>query len=164
MRATHLFFIGFRSGVKLARIGQAFFVKKFTLASQVIWETALDSFILQKLGAGKYMEIEMNDDLNTIFPQKRPHNTYLWEYNSSEAVASIPKDVVDWLLVEIWDADIVNEAYPETSLGIQAAFILRDKNIVDLDGQLENKNKIWIVNLIHLFALIHFYLFSAIDL
>jgi len=76
----------------------------------------------------------MNNDLNAILPLDQPYSAYPWEYFGTESVASIPPNVVDWVLVEVRDADTVFDATPATSLGGQAAFILQDGSIVDLDG------------------------------
>ncbi|MCD4684020.1 MAG: hypothetical protein K8R86_12115, partial [Bacteroidales bacterium] len=84
---------------------------------------------------GPFNGTTMNADLNNILPIEQPYNVYPWEYNGGENVASIPNsDIVDWLLVEFRDAADVNSATSATSLGGQAAFILRDGSIVDLNG------------------------------
>jgi uncharacterized protein (TIGR02145 family) len=84
---------------------------------------------------GPFNGTDMNADLNSILPLDQPYNIYPWEYNGGESVTSIPNtDVVDWLLVEFRDAPDAASATSATSLGGQAAFILKDGSIVDLDG------------------------------
>ena len=84
---------------------------------------------------GPFNGTDMNTDLNTILPLDQPYNVYPWEYDGTESVTTIPNtDIVDWLLVEFRDAPDAASATFETSLGGQAAFILKDGSIVDLDG------------------------------
>jgi len=83
---------------------------------------------------GPFNGTSMNTTLWPILPLAQPYNTYPWEYDGDESVASMPANVVDWLLVEYRDATDANSANFETSLGGQAAFILEDGQIVDLSG------------------------------
>jgi hypothetical protein len=87
---------------------------------------------------GPYNGINMNTDLNTLglIPNNQPFNSNPaanWYYTGSEAVASIPANVVDWVLVQIRDASDASTALGNV-VAEQAAFILNDGSIVDLDG------------------------------
>ncbi len=68
------------------------------------------------------------------FPLEQPYNTAPWNYNGTESVVVIPADVVDWVLVEIRDASSAITAVPSTSIGKQAAFIMKDGSIMGIDG------------------------------
>lgn len=83
---------------------------------------------------GPFNGTDMNTDLNDILPAHQPYDVNPWNYDGAESVANIPANAVDWLLVELRDATDVNSATSATSLGGQAAFILNDGSIVDLNG------------------------------
>jgi hypothetical protein len=80
----------------------------------------------------------MHTGLNTnnLIPLSQPYNNPPWNYNGTEEVITIPPDVVDWVLVELRDADIPENATPATTLsGWPKAFFLKNNgNIVDLNG------------------------------
>jgi len=84
---------------------------------------------------GPYNGGGMNNGLLYYIPLNQPYNVYPWEYNGSEMVGGVPENAVDWILIEIRDAANVNLANSTTSLGGQAAFIMNDGSIVDLDGE-----------------------------
>jgi len=67
-------------------------------------------------------------------PLNQPYNVSPWNYTGTENVASIPPDVVDWVLVDLRDANSAAGALPGTSVETQAAFILNDGSVVGLDG------------------------------
>lgn len=93
----------------------------------------LDVFaMLEGPFVGPNMAITLKS-LNLI-PLNQPYNTAPWNYAGSESVASIPANVVDWVLLEIRDAATAAGATPGTMLGRKAAFILNTGKIVDLDG------------------------------
>jgi photosystem II stability/assembly factor-like uncharacterized protein/fibronectin type 3 domain-containing protein len=80
-------------------------------------------------GAGMYTS------LNSWLPLSQPYNVAPWYYSGTESVSSIPNlDVVDWVLVELRDAPAASQATPATSIAMQAAFILDNGSIVDVDG------------------------------
>ncbi|MEZ5148461.1 MAG: lamin tail domain-containing protein [Bacteroidales bacterium] len=58
----------------------------------------------------------------------------VWYYSGSESVASIPTGVVDWVYVQLRDADAPVNATSATIIGEQAAFLLDDGTVVGLDG------------------------------
>ncbi len=90
----------------------------------------------------------MSTDLNTpgYIPLSQPYNPTLpyydivnpadlkWLYSGSESVASIPAGVVDWVLVQLREADVPANATSSTILDTQAAFLKNDGTVVGLDG------------------------------
>ena len=80
------------------------------------------------------METTLNT--NDLIPLDQPYNTAPWNYAGTETVASIPADVVDWVLVELRDAATPEEALPATKIeGWPKAFFLKkDGSLVDTDG------------------------------
>jgi len=57
-----------------------------------------------------------------------------WFYTGTESVTSVPPNVVDWVLFEIRDAESAISALGSSTIVQQAAFLLNDGSIVDLDG------------------------------
>jgi hypothetical protein len=70
--------------------------------------------------------------INGLIPLSQPYGTSTWAYTGPEAVASIPANVVDWVLVELRQASTPGGA--TTSFRKRAAFLKADGSIVDLDG------------------------------
>jgi hypothetical protein len=93
----------------------------------------LDVFALLE---GPFAGSNMTTTLKTLnlIPLSQPYNIAPWNYAGSESVASIPANVVDWVLLEIRDAPTAAGATPGTMLGRMAAFILNTGKIVDIDG------------------------------
>lgn len=84
---------------------------------------------------GPYNGTNMNSDIVQLLPLSQPFNTTPWNYTGTESVVSIPNpNVVDWVLIDVRDAATAATATSATSVGKQAAFILNDGSIVDLDG------------------------------
>jgi len=84
---------------------------------------------------GPFNGTDMNTHLNSILPLSQPYNTSPWFYNGTETTALIPNpDIVDWILVELRDATDAASATPGTKIAQQAAFLLYDGSIIDLDG------------------------------
>ncbi|MCD4683421.1 MAG: hypothetical protein K8R86_09085, partial [Bacteroidales bacterium] len=86
---------------------------------------------------GSYSGTEMTTDLNTAgeLPLTQPYNTSPWNYTGTESVGAIPNaDVVDWVIVELRDAVDAASATGATKIAEQAAFLLKDGSVVDLDG------------------------------
>jgi len=83
---------------------------------------------------GTMMGTSLNS--NNYLPLTQPYNTAPWYYQGTESVAAIPNaDVVDWVLVELREtAGDASTAYEEDSIASQAGFILKNGNIVSLDG------------------------------
>ncbi|MDD2964856.1 MAG: BNR-repeat neuraminidase N-terminal domain-containing protein [Bacteroidales bacterium] len=84
----------------------------------------------------------MTTTLNTegLIPLTQPYNTDPWLYEGTESVAAIPADVVDWVLVDLRDADAPENALPANSLAgwPKAMFLKNDGSLVDLDGNAPN--------------------------
>jgi hypothetical protein len=78
--------------------------------------------------------------MNTILkdegqiPLNQPYNVSPWFYTGSESVATIPDNVVDWVLIDLRDASSAVAAIPTSSVEMQAAFILNNGSVVGLDG------------------------------
>ncbi len=91
--------------------------------------TALLSANIKVFLEGPYSSGVMSTTLNTngYLPLSQPYNTAPWNYTGTESVASIPADVVDWVLLEL-RSDIT------TQVARRAAFIKNDGSLVDLDG------------------------------
>jgi len=75
-----------------------------------------------------------NSTISTNFPLSQPYITPPWNYPGTENVSVIPPNVVDWVLVEIRDASDAASADEATIADQQAAFLLNDGSVVDLDG------------------------------
>jgi hypothetical protein len=70
---------------------------------------------------------------NTLYtasqiPLSQPYNVPPWNYNGTESVASIPADVVDWVLVELRTGPLETELFER-----KAAFIMTDGSIRKYD-------------------------------
>ncbi len=91
--------------------------------------TALLSANIKVFLEGPYSSGVMSTTLNTngYLPLSQPYNTAPWNYTGTETVASIPADVVDWVLLEL-RSDLT------TQVARRAAFIKNDGSLVDLDG------------------------------
>lgn len=85
---------------------------------------------------GPYSSGSMNTDLLSggEIPLSQPFNTTPWNYTGTESVASIPPNVVDWILIDLRDATDASLATGATSAEKQAAFLLNDGYVVGLDG------------------------------
>ena len=81
---------------------------------------------------------QMKTSLNTtpqIIPLSQPYNNgTTWSYAGSESVTIIPAGVVDWVFVELRQADDPASATSTTIFATRAAFLKSDGTIVDLDG------------------------------
>lgn len=87
----------------------------------------------------------MNIDLNNgnYLPVNQPYNPGLpyydnvspvWQYSGIEHVATVPSGVVDWIVIQLRDADIPANATSTTIKGTKAAFLMSDGSVVGLDG------------------------------
>jgi hypothetical protein len=86
--------------------------------------------ILQGSYNGDPSTINMNTTLRdrNVIPLSQPYGP-IFGYTGTEAVAAIPANVTDWVLVELRDA-----ATPSTVIATRAAFIRSNDTVVDLDG------------------------------
>lgn len=78
---------------------------------------------------GSYVGGQMSTFLNSsnLIPLAQPYNTSPWNYTGTESVASIPQNIVDWVLVELRSSET-------TVVETRAAFLKNDGTLVDLDG------------------------------
>jgi agmatine deiminase len=85
---------------------------------------------------GPFNGTNMNTTLNGFagFPLSQPYTATPWNYPGTESVPAIPPNVVDWVLIEYRDAANAGSATSATVIGRQAAFVLNDGSVVDLDG------------------------------
>lgn len=86
---------------------------------------------------GPYSGPVMNTDLysGNQIPNDQPYNTPPWNYTGGENAYPIPPTgVVDWLLVELRDAETAASALPATRFARQAAFLLNDGSVVGVNG------------------------------
>ncbi len=77
---------------------------------------------------------QMRNQLNAqgALPLLQPYGQGGYQYNGFEPVGSIPSpEVVDWVLVQLRDPQT-----PTTVLAEKAAFVTRDGDLMDLNGQL----------------------------
>ncbi len=95
------------------------------------------SFDLLVFLEGSYNGTGMTTLLNSIgkIPLNQPYSVPPWNYEGNEEVASILNtDIVDWVLVEIRQADNAQNAIASTAVAQQAAFLLRNGSVVGMDG------------------------------
>ena len=85
---------------------------------------------------GPYEMGSMNTFLKDegLIPLNQPFNVLPWLYSGTESVATIPNNVVDWVLVDLRDASSAVTAIPSNSVEMQAAFILNNGSVVGLNG------------------------------
>ncbi len=84
---------------------------------------------------GPFNGVGMDTDVNTLMDLSQPYSGDPWNYLGSENVASLPNtNIVDWVLVELRDATNASSATGSTIIGTQAAFVLNDGFVVDIDG------------------------------
>ncbi|MCB0805371.1 MAG: hypothetical protein KDC05_06190 [Bacteroidales bacterium] len=86
---------------------------------------------------GAYEGAEMNTTLNdnNELPLNQPFDVAPWNYNGTESVPAIPNpDIADWVLIEGRDAADAASATENTIFGRQAAFVLKNGEIVGMDG------------------------------
>ena len=104
----------------------------FGLMPPTVYTVNLKAFLE---GPVKGTEMETNLNLKNLIPNNQPFSDYPWYYSGTENVGLIPNsDVVDWVLVEYRDAPSASSATSATMIGRQAAFLLKDGSVVDLDG------------------------------
>lgn len=100
----------------------------FDLTSKFV---ALNAFV-----EGAFNGTDMDTTLyhNDLISLTQPYNTAPWNYSGTESVSSIPKGVVDWVLVEVRDAKNAGLALPSTMVERQAAFLMMDGSIKYIDA------------------------------
>lgn len=88
--------------------------------------TGLKIFLEGPYGHGT-MSTGLNDE--GLIPKSQPYNVSPWNYSGNESVSDIPKDIVDWVLVELR-----NPLSPSSIIAQKAAFLRKDGSITALDG------------------------------
>lgn len=85
---------------------------------------------------GPFNGSDMDNSLHStgMIPLVQPFSVEPWNYTGEEAVAEVPEQVVDWVLVETRDAYGVESAGLSSILERKAAFLLTDGRVVDMDG------------------------------
>lgn len=83
---------------------------------------------------GPFNGLQMNPAPLESLPLTQPFNIEPWFYQGTEKVDQIPGDVVDWLLLELRDAETAELADTNTLVNRQAVFLKNDGSIVGLDG------------------------------
>ena len=86
---------------------------------------------------GPYSGTQMSTGLNSgdQIPVTQPYDTPPWNYSGTETADPIPNtDVVDWVLIELRDAETAASSIPATMFARQAAFLLNDGSVVGVDG------------------------------
>ncbi len=70
------------------------------------------------------------------FPLAQPYNVTPFNYVGSENVATVPANVVDWILLEFRKpfTGAAIDAIQSSIVGSKACFLLNNGNIVDIDG------------------------------
>jgi hypothetical protein len=66
---------------------------------------------------------------HNLIPLSHPYNVLPWQHEGNESVASIPEEIVDWVMLELRTHTSTNSI-----VGKRAAFLKSDGTIVDLDG------------------------------
>jgi hypothetical protein len=79
---------------------------------------------------GAYKNNEMRTDLRNqnFLPLSQPYNNSAFQYSGTEAVDSLPLNVVDWVLVEL------RNTASGSAIAKRAAFLRKDGIVVDLNG------------------------------
>jgi hypothetical protein len=95
------------------------------------------SYNLKEFLEGPFTGTEMTTLLNSggILPLSQPYNVSPWNYSGTESVVAIPNsNIVDWVLIELRDAPSAPLANVGTRIARQAAFLLKNGQVVGLDG------------------------------
>ncbi|RKY52118.1 MAG: hypothetical protein DRP93_08695 [Candidatus Neomarinimicrobiota bacterium] len=105
----------------------------------VFWDDMDIELEMTVMLEGPYNGTDMNTDLNAmgLIPLTQPFDVNplaVWYHTGTESVGSIPPNVVDWVLVQLRDANDAASADNGTVLIQRAAFLLNDGSVVDLDG------------------------------
>jgi hypothetical protein len=80
------------------------------------------------------MTTHLND--NGLIPLSQPYSSPPWNYTGNESVTSIPQNVVDWILIEFRESEgDASTATADKSVHREAAFVMMDGTIKDIDGQ-----------------------------
>lgn len=84
---------------------------------------------------GPFQDSVMSTDINPLLPLYQPYSQAPWNYMGDENVNSVPNpDIVDWVLVELRDAQDAASATAGTRIAQRAAFLLSSGSVVDTNG------------------------------
>jgi hypothetical protein len=90
-----------------------------------------------------FLEASFNSSVNQVLtrlrdsgriPLSQPFNIAPFNYTGTESSASVPADIVDWVLVELRQATSPELATKSAVIGKRAAFLRSNGSIVDMDG------------------------------
>jgi hypothetical protein len=102
------------------------------LSIPTIYEINIDIEIFLE---GPFNGTTMNPAINNILPLNQPFNVPPFNYSGSESVVTIPSsEIVDWVLIELRDANSPSQATEITTVSKKAVFLKSDGSITDLDG------------------------------
>lgn len=76
----------------------------------------------------------MNTGITANIPLSQPYNTPPWNYSGTETLTSVPAEMVDWVLIELYDTTTSSVAIPSTMIAQQAALLMFNGNVRTLDG------------------------------
>jgi hypothetical protein len=104
--------------------------------NRINWAVIGFNLSLKVFLEGPYNGTNMNTGLSglTDFPLTQPYNTSPWNYSGTESVAIVPANVVDWVLIELRDAENAASATSGTRIARQAGFLKNDGTIAGIDG------------------------------
>ncbi|MCD4731417.1 MAG: hypothetical protein K8R74_12500, partial [Bacteroidales bacterium] len=104
---------------------------------RIYWESSIGYYVaLTALLEGPFDGGGMTTYLNeeNLIPLTQPYSSPPWNYSGTESVATIPPNVVDWVLIELRDATTSDSATQYRTFSRKAAFMLKSGYIVNLDG------------------------------
>ncbi len=102
-----------------------------------IMEDTIAAVNLKVFLEGPFSNPAMTTTINEAgyLPLSQPFHVTPWDYQGTESVPNIPNNsVVDWVLVDFRDAEMASAATASAIIFRQAAFLLADGSIVDVDG------------------------------
>ncbi|MCD4736254.1 MAG: hypothetical protein K8R53_09440, partial [Bacteroidales bacterium] len=115
----------------------------FDLGNNSGWNFATqsgDNFNLTAFLEGPFDVSDMKTELNPYISFDHPFAGPPWNYGTCQTVPVIPNgNVVDWVLVELRDAQTPAQADGTKTIAQQAAFLLDDGSIVQVDGSSQLK-------------------------
>jgi len=84
---------------------------------------------------GPFNDSVMSTEINSLLPVNQPFAQSPWNYQGDENVSIIPNpEIIDWVLIELRDAQDAGSATPDTRLSRRAAFLLSNGSVVDTNG------------------------------
>ena len=118
-------------------LGKVLFNPWTNAAHDTLYPSSFYFLDLKLFMEGPFSNGSMSTFLNGLadFPMNQPYNVAPWNYNGSEHITGIPNaNIVDWILIELRDAPDASSATGATMVERQAAFVLKDGNVVGMDG------------------------------